>query len=508
MSFLTSIKSFFTKREDVYIKRINEIIERYDYFELSRYNNQTERYLLDEFIDEITKVLTDLRLNTNKMFVLSFISFLYKFNDFEIIKELKIGSNSDKIIKASYISQRRNEKIIIKIQNINDNTNLKDLILIEIISASIFILIGKLNPYLMDVIRKYTIDLGISYVSYYKEIWNYKELTDFTSPNSPYNLKNLKKKYKFWKEFKLCHIYISHFIEGKTLYFYYHSLFFKINPDITLINEILDTKFERLYEFLILLGSKYGHYHGDLHLSNIIYSVVRDELVIIDYGRTTFNIDNKKLIDAINKITQFQIKKLGYIFPENFGYDDIIKLKRKYYKSKNLFIFDIISYSLNTYLICNNLDLYKDFCDIISNKLFRIKFKYTYDFKIDFKFNLLEDIQVIDKITYLKETFMEIRNLISKKTEIYILDGIIFFCLTNINKKLFNSENLFLYELYEKEYIKYFLKTFNIFIKLFDEKEKELLSSTNPLFAYLFNRETGGGKKRRYENSKFKSFLP
>lgn len=436
------------------------------------------------------------------MFILSFISFLYKFNDFEIIKELHKGNNSDKIIKASYISQRGEEKIIIKIQNIDENLFKKDIILIEILSASIFILIGKLNPDLISSISKYTIDLGISYVSYYKEIWNYKELIDFTSPNSPYNFNNIN------KDFKLCHIYISHFIEGETLYNYYYSLYFKQNPDITLINKILNTKFLNLYKFLILIGSNYGYYHGDLHLSNIIYSVVRDELVIIDYGRTTFNIDNLRFINAINKITQFQIKKLGYEIPDTYKYDDVInRFIQRNYKTKNLFIFDIISYSLNIYLICKNHYLYKFFCDIISNKLFEISFKSIYDFEIEFKFNLLEDIKVIDKIEYLKKTYIEIRKLISKKTEIYILDGIIFFCLTNIDNKLFDCRNLFLYVNYKEEQIIKFLEYFDIFIKLFDEEEKELLSTTNPLFVYLFNKKTGGGKKRRYENSKFKSFL-
>jgi len=315
-------------------------------------------------------------------------------------------------------------------------------------------------------------------------------------------LDNLEKIHKFYKEFKLCHIYISHFIEGQTLYFYYHNVYYKIGEDHTiLINKILDTKFLNLYEFLILLGSNYGYYHGDLHLSNIIYSYVRDELVMIDYGRTTFNIDNKNLIDAINKIIQFQIKKLGYKF-DNYKYDDINNFKRNYYKSKNLFIFDIISYSLNTYLICNKLNSYKDFCEIVDKKLFNIIFNSN----LDFKYN---DIPMIfNKIIYLKKTYIEIRNSISKKTEIYILDGIIFFCLSNINPNLFNCKNLFLYEMYEKEYIEYFLKTFDIFINLFiEDDEKNLLALSNPLFAYLFNIKGGGGKKRRYNNSKFKSFL-
>jgi len=133
------------KREDVYINKINDIIQKYNYFQLSKYDKTKEKYLLDEFIEEITKVLTSLNLKNNKIFVLSFISFLYKFDDFKIIKELKIGSNSDKIIKASYISKRGEEKIIIKIQNINENIDFKDLILIEIISASIFFTYWKIK---------------------------------------------------------------------------------------------------------------------------------------------------------------------------------------------------------------------------------------------------------------------------------------------------------------------------------------------------------------------------
>jgi len=482
------------KREEVYIQRINEIIERYDYFQLSKNNN------LEKFIREITKVLTDLRLKNDKMFVLSFISFLYKFDNFEIINELHKGSNSDKIIKASYTSQRGEEKIIIKIQNIDENLFKKDIILIEILSASIFILIKKLNPDLISSINKYTIDLGISYVSYYDEIWNYKELIDFTSPNSPYNINNKK------KDFKLCHIYISNFIEGETLNFYYHSLYYKQNPNILLINKILNTNFEILYDFLILLGSKYGYYHGDLHLSNIIYSVYREGLVIIDYGRTLFNIDNPRFINAINKITQFQIKKLGYNIPETYGYDDIINkyIQRNYKNYKNLFIFDIISYSLNIYLFCINHYLYKDFSKIISENLFVIKFKEMYDFKIIFKLNS-SSTYINEKIEYLKDEYIKIRNSIDNKTQ-KILDGIIFFCLTNIDNNLFDCKNLFLYVNYEKKQITKFLEYFDTFIHLFNDEEKELLSSTNPLYSYLFNI-TGGGKKRKYENSKFTSFL-
>lgn len=77
------------KREDVYINKINDIIQKYNYFQLSKYDKTKEKYLLDEFIEEITEVLNYLKLKNNKIFVLSFISFLYKFDDFKIIKNRK-----------------------------------------------------------------------------------------------------------------------------------------------------------------------------------------------------------------------------------------------------------------------------------------------------------------------------------------------------------------------------------------------------------------------------------
>jgi len=481
--------------EKLYIKEINEIVLKYDYFKLSIYNKNENKYILDYFIDDIKNILIKFKQKNFPFFILSFISLLYKFENFEIIETINSGANNDNILIASYKKNQNDYKIIIKIQNLITTIN-KDPIINEILTASIFLLIGtKIDTSLKKLIDIHTIDLGISYISYYKKNWNYNEITNFKSSNSPYKFD------KDLTQFKLCHVYISHFIEGQTLY----SLYEKVYIGQKIEDFILNEKFINLYNFLINIGNNYGYYHRDLHMGNIIYSIKGKEFVIIDYGRTTFNIENEKLINAVNKITQYQMYKLMNIKNDELTYETIINNNDIYYKYKNLFIFDIISYSLNIYLFYRFN--YPKFYNTIERKLFKITFYNLKNFKIKFIFKSIFTYKIITYIENLKRIYLEIRRQNTSTNLTYVLDAIIFFCLTNIDNDLFNCENLFLYYPYDKSDTERFLKIFDIFIEMFNKDEKEYLAETNPLFAYLFNIQKGGAKKRRYRNSKFKSFL-
>jgi len=224
--------------EKLYIKEINEIVLKYDYFKLSIYNKNENKYILDYFIDDIKNILIKFKQKNFPFFILSFISLLYKFENFEIIETINSGANNDNILIASYKKNQNDYKIIIKIQNLITTIN-KDPIINEILTASIFLLIGtKIDTSLKKLIDIHTIDLGISYISYYKKNWNYNEITNFKSSNSPYKFD------KDLTQFKLCHVYISHFIEGQTLY----SLYEKVYIGQKIEDFILNEKFINLFK--------------------------------------------------------------------------------------------------------------------------------------------------------------------------------------------------------------------------------------------------------------------
>jgi len=71
-------------------------------------------------------------------------------------------------------------------------------------------------------------------------------------------------------------------------------------------------KFINFYDFLIKIGTKYGFIHNDLHFGNIFYNLDIRELILIDYGRSSFKYFMDINNSEINNKSYHEFIKLGY----------------------------------------------------------------------------------------------------------------------------------------------------------------------------------------------------
>jgi len=468
------------------------ICEKYDYFTF--YINNT----LDIFLKDIEKLLTKYKIKFDNLRLLAFVPLLFKFKEYKFIKKISATTvNNDGIIVASYKEQEKTQNILIKMLRISNKK--KDILLFEILTSQIFLNISIYYPDYFESINRHTIPLGYSFLSYVKDDnWNYNDLKYI------YSFLNLT-----YHSLPLFHIYITKFINGLSL-FSILTLDLSIDNIKKAFDIIFKEKFCKLYEFLINMGFYFRFFHGDLHLSNIIFCFDSQELVIIDYGRSHFNLTSQ--LEEINEMTKYHIKKLGYdIILENFDintdykYLNVISKYSKFYSNlHNLFLLDMITLTLNYYIyFYSKFDIIeiKKFVKLIHSNMFGLiyedgVYKTTNFIFTEKKGNILKNL--IDK-------YLSIYDIIISKTFQYILDVILLFCIIHFKYDFIYKYN-FCYIVYGKdELLQGFLDLIDEALDLIDEENKQKMAERNPLFAVLFGKQiTGGSNSNRNKLIKYK----
>ncbi len=80
---------------------------------------------------------------------------------------------------------------------------------------------------------------------------------------------------------------------------------------IEIFDLILTEKFKKFFNFLLKIGINYGFHHNDAHISNIIYDLEKQEIKLIDYGRSIFGKFINEESDEINSYLINEIDKLN-----------------------------------------------------------------------------------------------------------------------------------------------------------------------------------------------------
>jgi len=311
----------------------------------------------------------------------TFLSLLLPFDSYTSVDNGKLigESGNCKFTIADVKNSINNEDERIFIKVIEDPINRyvdKDYLIYDVISSIIFDKIFSENQELKGNCEKYIPVYRGCFCSYNLErgsdkYWNYNEIKEFkTIDKSPYNYKtilNVRPTDGFNMIYKEPVLNIMYKAIKSPISVW--DIFVKNNDDSTLLLAIF-TKSCDLYNFIKEIGLKYGFMHNDLHMSNILYDQTSEELVLIDFGRSSFGkyIDEQD-IDLVNKI-RVEYQKLYYdtYFPVNinrspylnsnllkeflyteqryFKYAYSTKLNNKYFGV----ILDLITFSLNLYI--------------------------------------------------------------------------------------------------------------------------------------------------------------
>ena len=84
-----------------------------------------------------------------------------------------------------------------------------------------------------------------------------------------------------------------------------------LSPNVIFFDLILTEKFKKFFNFLLKIGINYGFHHNDSHISNIIYDLEKQEIKLIDYGRSIFGKFINEESDEINSYLINEIDKLN-----------------------------------------------------------------------------------------------------------------------------------------------------------------------------------------------------
>jgi hypothetical protein len=354
----------------------------------------------------------------------------------------------------------------------------EDCILLDIINGYIFnYIISKLErDSLISDFSKFIGIYNYSFLSYFNikdtysnKYWDYNKLIfnksdiDSTSPYNPKdsnktNFNNLVSTVHCLNNcYTKTYVYIGEAIDHISIY----DLFFIDTEEIdsTLKMSILTDKFKNFFEFILYIGIKYGFHHSDLHSGNLVYNKDKNELSLIDFGRSVFA---KFIIhndDVINNYLVCEIEKLNLKFNDKYGpilsdiesYGQLFDYQNKkglfhnsgYIESSTvgsvviypMIIFDLIQLCLSIYLCLTTVLNPRDMFFTHFNKI--IKLEYPSDINSNFIINNKDD-----SLEKLFNNYIEIYSFINsisssnkfKYTYKILLDG---FLLLGLEAKFF-----------------------------------------------------------------------
>jgi hypothetical protein len=204
-------------------------------------------------------------------------------------------------------------------------TNKDDLLLYDVVNSLIIErIIHKNNgniQYSSDTSKSFKLRDHIpvyvdSTLSFYKKdsqnsYWDYN-IIKYTNPISPHNYKTvINSSPTIYKDKSMILAYIAiNMISFEKVFINYRQ-YSRNELYVTIARRAL-FGYIPLINVLLYLGIIYGFMHNDLHSGNIVYNLDTNNLMIIDFGRTSF----KKYIDTsmenINNCVHYNAHKLGY----------------------------------------------------------------------------------------------------------------------------------------------------------------------------------------------------
>lgn len=413
-----------TENEKFYNKKLDNFITDYKDIKSNFANFNTDFTLTSNCINDAKTIITDIikfnkdnqiinynSKDSDNYFHKTFLSLLLPFDEYIPLDNGKLIGHSANckftIADIKNSINKSNERIFIKV--VEDVTNRfvdKDHLIYDVIACIIFNKIFNENQDLASKYKKYISEYRGCYCSYnltrlYDKFWNYNEIKDYiNNDKSPYNYKTIlgvkpTEGYNIIYKDPVLNIMYKAINDPISVW----DIFVKKIDDKALHLNIFKKCYD-LYEFIKEIGLDYGFMHNDLHFGNILYDQITNELVLIDFGRSSFG----KYIDEydqnlINKI-RVEYQKIHYdkYFPININRTDYLTsnlLEKFLYTDQSFFkyaystklnnkyfsvILDLITFSLNLYirliyyLIQNHKDFYNTNFKPIFETLIEVKY--------------------------------------------------------------------------------------------------------------------------------------
>lgn len=343
-------------------------------------NRKMKKDDLEKLFDDIRTLVGGTRTN---FFIKSFYSQALYVDTFSGFPELEGNSANCKFQIADVTLNGKSLQLFYKIvkyesQNRTVPTYRNDLLLYDVVNSLIIEkIIYKNNrdiQCLTDASRVFKLRDHIptyvdSTLSFYKtdrqkSYWDYN-IIKYTNPISPHNYMTVSgNTTSLYKDKCVLISYIAiNMISFEKVFINYRKYSTNSLYKTIALRALLG--YVPLINALIYLGILYGFMHNDLHSGNIVYNPDTNNLMIIDFGRTSF----KKYIDTsmenINKCVQYNVHKLGYndIYPvlSLNDYPSIYSHKQLFNHRVSIplphdpafyfgFIFDVITLTLHIYV--------------------------------------------------------------------------------------------------------------------------------------------------------------
>lgn len=447
-----------TSNSDIYNTDLVSIINKYKN-EITPFLNNYDK--IQEFIDNVMGLYSKTKISQlfYVHFIKSYLILLLDWNDYISHKNGSLLTNSGNCsftIADTKINGEKKRVFNKVVSMASFELQEDDLMIFDILSANIleYLLSFEENKCYRFYIPKY---LGntLSYCKYVDGIdyWDYNDF-NFNNSLSPYNYDNLqaKKNYSPYitdgDEILVCHYEaIEKPLDLITLFIrYYH----KNNEYKETVINVFKCLYE-LYEFIKKFGLEYGFMHNDLHFGNIIYDERNKNLILIDFGRSSFAKFMDEPVKEIDEMLYTNFKKINlfeyYSYITDINVNNIYNQKLKLFsychsikdtKTNKYFgvICDLIAYALNMYVrvlyylyqtdINQFQKIYLEFSDILyinyNNNVNNLIFNNS---TIELPNNSIDII--IEKYYDIKNNFIEklktpIEGLTIKETkEIYIM---------------------------------------------------------------------------------------
>jgi hypothetical protein len=479
---------------------------------IKRINNDSRA--IDEYLEKMRKLFRDNivdeekrnRILEDELFIKSTLNQLLdirEYRGFDNDKLICETSNCSYLISEMRIRDDVLKPVFFKFQYVINRT--KDLLIYDIIAYHIFEYILALPENL--IYRHYISKYYGCFLTYIKDDrWNYNN-NYYLNRLSPYNYNNLNNpEITMDRRNAVVGLMTEAIGNPRTI----EQIFRKykkdsLRDDRLLLYKIMSSCYD-LYEFIKMLGIKYGFAHGDLFMENIIYNGDNGKLLLIDFGRTSFtNITPVVIYKMLNNRIKVDYYKLNYD-NDNIKIDDFIELYNRSDKNFSI-IYDLMSFSLNMYNI--TIYLFKDTEDEkILNELAKI---------IEMEYNNREITtrgtidELIDNYEHLKTEFIPLimeHEYISNigNYVMFLLEGLYYMALFlhfRNNNKRGASELLNINYIIKMKYV----QEFEEFLK--SKLKTSVLFFEKPMFKSIvtyYNRSYKGGKNKTSINETIKLY--
>lgn len=343
-------------------------------------NRKMKKENLETLFDSIRTLVGGTRTN---FFIKSFYSQALFVDTFSGFPVLQGNSANCKFQIADVSLNSKSLKFFYKIvtyesQDRSVITNKNDLLLYDVVNSLIIErIIHKNNgniEYSNDASKSFKLRDHIpvyvdSTLSFYKKdsqnsYWDYN-IVKYTNPISPHNYKTvINSSPTIYKDQSMILSYIAiNMISFEKIFINYRE-YSRNELYVTMARRAL-FGYIPLLNVLLYLGIIYGFMHNDLHSGNIVYNLDTNNLMIIDFGRTSL----KKYIDTsmetINNCVNYNVYKLGYddiyrslsldnypnIYSHRPLFNHMSSISLPYDPSRYFgFIFDVITLTLQVYI--------------------------------------------------------------------------------------------------------------------------------------------------------------